>query len=95
MIEINDRAYATPDAPTVVVCIDGSEPDYIEEAVKAGAVGVIGASWSSHSLAAAPVLQQARAVPDPGQAALSIDQHAHFVSHIQVTRRCRTDVRPY
>ncbi len=38
MIEINDRAYAAPNAPTVVVCIDGSEPDYIEEAVKAGAM---------------------------------------------------------
>ncbi len=27
-IEVNGRSYAWPDAPVVVVCIDGSEPDY-------------------------------------------------------------------
>ena len=37
-IIINDREYAWPKQPVVVVCIDGSEPDYIEEAVKAGAM---------------------------------------------------------
>ncbi len=36
MIEINGRTYAAPGAPLVVVCIDGSEPDYIEAAVAAG-----------------------------------------------------------
>jgi phosphonoacetate hydrolase len=35
-IEVNGRRYAWPRAPTVVVCVDGSEPDYIEKAVKAG-----------------------------------------------------------
>jgi len=35
-IEVNGRGYAWPEAPVVVVCIDGSEPAYIEEAVKAG-----------------------------------------------------------
>ncbi|MEM7222275.1 MAG: phosphonoacetate hydrolase [Pseudomonadota bacterium] len=35
-IEINGRSYAWPRAPLVVVCIDGSEPDYIEQAVAAG-----------------------------------------------------------
>ncbi len=35
-IEVNDRSYPWPDRPLVVVCVDGSEPDYIEEAVKAG-----------------------------------------------------------
>ena len=33
---INDRSYAWPRNPLVVVCIDGSEPTYIEEAIKAG-----------------------------------------------------------
>ena len=37
-IEVNGRRYAWPDQPLVVVCIDGSEPDYIEEAVAAGAM---------------------------------------------------------
>ncbi len=32
----NGRAYRKPHAPTVVICIDGSEPGYIEKAIEAG-----------------------------------------------------------
>jgi len=35
---VNGRAYAWPARPLVVVCIDGSEPDYITRAVEAGAM---------------------------------------------------------
>jgi len=35
-INVNNRTYSWPNAPTVVVCIDGSEPDYIERAVADG-----------------------------------------------------------
>lgn len=35
-VTINDRTYAWPKQPVVVVCIDGSEPDYIEQAIKDG-----------------------------------------------------------
>jgi phosphonoacetate hydrolase len=35
-VNVNGRTYQWPDRPVVVVCIDGSEPAYIEEAVKAG-----------------------------------------------------------
>ncbi|HZP99513.1 MAG TPA: phosphonoacetate hydrolase [Reyranella sp.] len=35
-IAVNGRTYRLPRRPTVVVCIDGSEPGYIEEAVKVG-----------------------------------------------------------
>ena len=35
-IEVNGRRYAWPDRPLVVVCIDGSEPDYIEQAAAGG-----------------------------------------------------------
>ena len=35
-ISVNQRTYRWPQRPVVVVCIDGSEPDYIEQAVKAG-----------------------------------------------------------
>jgi len=35
-VELNGRSYSWPEAPVVGVCIDGSEPGYIEEAVKAG-----------------------------------------------------------
>ncbi|MEQ8354929.1 MAG: phosphonoacetate hydrolase [Kiloniellaceae bacterium] len=35
-VTVNARSYAFPEAPVVVVCIDGSEPDYMKEAVAAG-----------------------------------------------------------
>lgn len=37
-LEINGRSYAFPTAPVVVVCVDGCEPAYIDEAVAAGAM---------------------------------------------------------
>jgi phosphonoacetate hydrolase len=37
-IEVNGRRYSWPDRPLVVVCIDGSEPAYMEEAIRAGAM---------------------------------------------------------
>jgi phosphonoacetate hydrolase len=36
VINVNGRDYSWPEKPVVVVCIDGSEPDYIEQAVAAG-----------------------------------------------------------
>jgi phosphonoacetate hydrolase len=36
VVSVNDREYKFPKAPTVVVCIDGSEPGYIERAIDAG-----------------------------------------------------------
>ncbi len=35
-VTVNGRKYAWPQQPVVVVCVDGSEPDYIIEAVRAG-----------------------------------------------------------
>jgi phosphonoacetate hydrolase len=35
-ITVNGRNYKQPSAPTVVICIDGSEPGYIEQAIEAG-----------------------------------------------------------
>ncbi|GLQ06643.1 phosphonoacetate hydrolase [Sneathiella chinensis] len=35
-VTVNDRTYAWPKQPVVVVCIDGSEPAYIEQAIKDG-----------------------------------------------------------
>jgi phosphonoacetate hydrolase len=32
----NGRTYSFPKAPTVVICLDGSEPGYIEETIKTG-----------------------------------------------------------
>jgi phosphonoacetate hydrolase len=36
LIEVNRRSYRLPERPTVVVCVDGCEPDYIAQAVAAG-----------------------------------------------------------
>jgi phosphonoacetate hydrolase len=36
MVEVNGRRYRLPRAPTVVVCVDGCEPDYLAQAVFAG-----------------------------------------------------------
>lgn len=35
-VSVNDREYKFPKTPTVVVCLDGSEPGYIERAIDAG-----------------------------------------------------------
>ena len=35
-VSVNGRDYQWPSKPVVVVCIDGSEPDYIEKAIAAG-----------------------------------------------------------
>lgn len=35
-IEVNQRRYRLPSHPTVVVCIDGCEQEYINQAVLAG-----------------------------------------------------------
>ena len=41
-VTVNGRTYRLPKNPTVVVCIDGSEPGYIEAAVKAGRAPTLG-----------------------------------------------------
>jgi len=35
-VVVNGRTYRHPEAPTIVICIDGSEPGYIERAIEAG-----------------------------------------------------------
>jgi len=35
-IEVNARTYRLPECPSVVVCVDGCEPDYIAQAVAGG-----------------------------------------------------------
>jgi phosphonoacetate hydrolase len=52
---VNDRHYVMPTAPVVVICIDGSEPDYHLEALEAGRMpwlrGVLeeqASSWPAH-----------------------------------------------
>jgi phosphonoacetate hydrolase len=41
-VTVNGRSYRLPGNPTVVVCIDGSEPGYIEAAVAAGRAPTLG-----------------------------------------------------
>ena len=32
----NDRSYPWPKVPAIAICLDGCEPAYLEEAIKAG-----------------------------------------------------------
>ncbi|WP_323123382.1 phosphonoacetate hydrolase [Burkholderia alba] len=41
-IEVNGRSYRMPSVPTVAVCVDGCEYDYLERAVQAGVAPFIG-----------------------------------------------------
>ena len=34
-VTVNGRSYAWPDRPLLVVCVDGSEPDYVRQACDA------------------------------------------------------------
>ncbi|MBG9388936.1 phosphonoacetate hydrolase [Caenimonas aquaedulcis] len=36
MLEVNQRSYRLPTSPTVVVCVDGCEPDYLAQSVATG-----------------------------------------------------------
>jgi len=51
MITVNQRAYRIPARPTVVVCVDGCEPDYIAQAVAHGRM-----PWLQRVLAEGTVL---------------------------------------
>lgn len=55
-VTCNGRTYAWPKAPTVVVCLDGSEPGYIEKTIEAGRAPFFarmmreGANLTAHSV---------------------------------------------
>jgi phosphonoacetate hydrolase len=57
-IEVNGRSYRLPAQPTVVVCVDGCEPDYIAQAVFAGC-----APWLKATLASGEGLIARSAMP--------------------------------
>ncbi len=40
-VEVNGRSYRRPERPVVVICVDGCEPDYLTQAVQAGAAPFI------------------------------------------------------
>ncbi len=42
VITVNGRDYRWPQRPIVVVCVDGCEPDYISQAIEAGAAPFLG-----------------------------------------------------
>ena len=43
-IEVNGRSYRLPGRPSVVVCVDGCEPDYIAQAVAVPEVRAVAGS---------------------------------------------------
>src|SRR5262245_48555114 len=58
MIRVNGRRYARPQQPVVVVCVDGSEPGYVERAVEAGV-----APWFGRTLERGTALTGDSVVP--------------------------------
>ncbi len=50
-LEVNGRRYALPRQPTVIVCVDGCEPDYLAQAVAGGHM-----PWLQRTLAAGTAL---------------------------------------
>src|SRR5512145_3217082 len=58
MLDVNGRRYALPSQPTVVVCVDGCEPDYLAQAVAAGR-----APWLKRTLAEGTALVADCVVP--------------------------------
>lgn len=56
LVTVNGRSYRRPQRPTVVICIDGSEPGYIERAIEQGLCPNLdrmmrtGASTTAHSV---------------------------------------------
>jgi phosphonoacetate hydrolase len=42
LIELNGRRYRTPERPTVVICVDGCDPEYIEHGIPDGIFPTIG-----------------------------------------------------
>ena len=57
-LDVNGRSYKPPEAPTVVVCVDGCEPDYIAQAVAAGRT-----PWLKRTLASGTALVADCVVP--------------------------------
>jgi phosphonoacetate hydrolase len=55
---VNQRSYKRPSHPTVVVCVDGCEPDYLAQAVAAGRM-----SWLRRTLAQGLALRADSALP--------------------------------
>jgi phosphonoacetate hydrolase len=57
-LNVNGRSYRLPTVPTVVVCVDGCEPDYLAQAVAAGQM-----PWLKKTLAAGAGLTADCVVP--------------------------------
>ena len=58
MLEVNRRRYRLPAAATVVVCVDGCEPDYLAQAVAGGEM-----PWMKRTLAEGTALVADCVVP--------------------------------
>jgi phosphonoacetate hydrolase len=58
MIELNGRRYRKPEQPTVVICVDGFDPAYVERGIEDGILptiaGLANAGWRGTADAAMP-----------------------------------------
>jgi phosphonoacetate hydrolase len=53
LIELNDRSYRKPQRPTVVICVDGCDPEYLERGIPDGVFPTIGSFRRTGYLGAA------------------------------------------
>ena len=53
LIELNGRSYRKPQHPTVVICVDGCDPEYLERGIPDGVFPTIGSFRRSGYLGAA------------------------------------------
>lgn len=51
-INVNSRTYQWPSAPTIVVCVDGCEQEYINQAILAGKVSFLASLQSTGTVLA-------------------------------------------
>ena len=74
LIELNCRRYRKPQCPTVVICVDGCDPEYLERGIpdgvlptigsfhRTGYLGVADAGWLHEILRTFPIIRR----PDAG-----------------------------
>ena len=90
MIDVNGRRYRLAHQPTVVVCVDGCEPDYIAQAVAHGHV-----PWLKEVLAERHGARRRLRDPELHQPEQPVDRHrraavgARHLRQLPVRRRQR------
>ena len=68
---VNGRTYTPPDEPVVVICVDGSEPAYHEEALAAGRMPWLAGLRASGAISDWPALSAMPALTNPNNLSIA------------------------